>query len=201
MKKYLLSALLFSLFAFPSAGAAAGSADKAALPKPKVLVIYFSLTGNTERVARHIQSQTGADLYRIETVNAYPTERPAMTEVPKRELESGNLPALKNPPPDLSGYDLIIVGSPVWWYTVSTPLMSFLRETDFQGKPVAPFCTHGGGIGDFFEDFRAQAQNAQVIERLPLWGSKTRKDEDLEEPVRRWLGKVTRSLNSGGENE
>jgi flavodoxin len=108
----------------------------------KVLVIYYSLTGNTKSIAEMIRRKTGGDVFEIETVRNYPAEYSATTEEAKRELETGDLPALKKKPPDMSSYDLILVGSPVWWYTVSTPVMSFLRQADFAGRKVSGFCTH-----------------------------------------------------------
>ena len=79
------------------------------------------------------------------------------------------MPALKKGPPELSSYGLILVGSPVWWYTVSTPLMSFLKQADFAGKEVSVFFTHEGGVGKFFPHFKEQAQNAIVLEGLDLY--------------------------------
>ena len=108
----------------------------------KTLIIYYSNTGTTKYVAERLQKKTNADVYVIETVRTYPTKDPERTAEPKRELETGDLPALKKSPPDMSSYDLILVGGPVWWYTVSTPMMSFLRGANFAGKRVAPFNTN-----------------------------------------------------------
>jgi len=108
----------------------------------KVLIPYYSLTRNTKGIAEKIQEKTGGDLYEIKTVKTYPSEYIALTEEAKRELQSDDLPALKKSLPDMSSYDLILIGSPVWWYTVSTPVMSFLRQVDFAGKKVSAFCTH-----------------------------------------------------------
>jgi len=137
----------------------------------KVLIVYYSKTGNTKAVAEMIQGKTDGDIYRIETVRTYPRERPAAAEIPRQELESGNLPDLKGQLPDLSNYDLIIVGSPVWWYTVSTPVMRFLKETDFAGKKTAAFNTNAGGVGQFHQHFKAQARNALTYDGVSFVGS------------------------------
>lgn len=176
--------LLACLLAFPAASHAAGNNS------PKVLVVYFSLTGNTIPVAEKMQQMTGADLFVIETVRTYPLERPARTEDPKKELDSGIWPALKTPPPDMSSYDLILVGGPVWWYTVSTPVRSFLQQADFAGKKVAPFVTHDGAVGDYFEYFRKNARNAVVLEGLDLYRPFKNSPEALEKKLQNWLNKL-----------
>ncbi len=153
----------------------------------KVLIIYYSKTGNTEYIARELQKKTGADVFRIETVNTYPTEYTVMTEVAKKEKETGNLPALKKLPANLASYDLILVGSPVWWYTVSTPVMSLLEQVDFQGKKVAPFSTHGGGLGNFFTDFKKQAKNATVLEGFDVFKPKDKSEVVISESLDAWL--------------
>jgi flavodoxin len=156
----------------------------------KVLVIYYSLTGNTKSIAEMIQKKTGGDVFEIETVRTYPPEYSATTEEAKRELQTGDLPALKKNPPDMSSYDLILVGSPVWWYTVSTPVMSFLRQADFAGRKVSAFCTHEGGIGEFFPHFKAQAKNAVVLEGLDLYKPRQAGEGEVYKTLDLWLSKL-----------
>jgi flavodoxin len=156
----------------------------------KVLVTYYSLTGNTKSIAEMIQKKTGGDVFEIETVRTYPPEYSATTEEAKRELETGDLPALKKNPPHMSSYDLILVGSPVWWYTVSTPVMSFLRQADFAGRKVSAFCTHEGGIGEFFPHFEEQAENAVVLEGLDLYKPGQAKKGEVDKALDLWLSKL-----------
>ena len=156
----------------------------------KMLIIYYSLTGNTKRIAEKIREKTGGDVFEIETVRTYPSEYSALTEEAKRELQSDDLPALKKGPPDISSYDLILVGSPVWWYTVSTPVMSFLRQADFAGKKVAAFCTNEGGVGKFFPHFKKQAKNAIVLEGLDLFKPQQARKEEVDQALDAWIGKL-----------
>ncbi len=156
----------------------------------KVLIIYYSLTGNTKSIAEKIWKKTGGDVFVIETVKTYPSEYSALTEEAKRELQEGDLPALKKSPPDMSSYDLVLVGSPVWWYTVSTPVMSFLRQADFAGKKVSAFCTHEGGIGKFFPHFKEQAKNAVVLEGLDLYNVRQARRGEFDKALDSWLSKL-----------
>ena len=158
---------------------------------PKVLVIYYSYSGNTKIVAERLREKTGGDIYAVETERAYPEAYRDVTAEAKRELETRDLPALKGAPPDLAPYNLILVGGPVWWYTVPAPLMKFLEQTDFMGKRVAAFCTHGGGPGDYLDDFKTQAKNAVVLSGITLWGAQAgnRKTGSI---LNDWLTKLER---------
>ena len=142
-----------------------------ALAQPRVLVAYYSKSGNTEAIARMIQEKTGADLYRIEPVRSYPRERPAAAEIPKQERESGDLPELRGSLPDIQQYDLVVIGSPIWWYTAATPVLSFLSKVDFQQKKVAGFYTYAGSGKNFDADLRRLARNANVLGSIGFYGT------------------------------
>ncbi len=127
----------------------------------KVLVIYYSWTGHTQDIAQQIIALTHGDEYRIQTQEGFKSS-PAFYARIKKELANGVYPPLSGQLPVVSGYDTIFVGGPVWWYTMATPLYSFLGQMDFQGKRVIPFSTQGSNPGAFLEDFTARAKNAQV---------------------------------------
>jgi flavodoxin len=156
----------------------------------KVLIVYYSHTGITKYIAEKLSEKTGGDLFRIETVKTYPGRYSALTEEAKRELQENDLPALKKSPPDMSSYDLILIGGPVWWYTVATPVMSFLRQADFKGKKVAAFCTHEGGIGKYFPHFKEQAPNAVVLDGLELYKPRQAGKGEVDQALDAWLGKL-----------
>ncbi|MDD5020838.1 MAG: flavodoxin [Endomicrobiaceae bacterium] len=130
----------------------------------KVLIIYYSLSGNTREIAMKIKEKTNADIYEIKTENEYPGS-PMIYITAKKQMNPKNYPKLKNDNtmPDINQYDLIFVGGPVWWYTVPAPLLSFLSQFDFKGKTVVSFATHGGNYGKYFEDFETKIKNAKVI--------------------------------------
>ena len=183
MKWLMLSLLFACLIMTPAAMIAAEGG------KPRVLIVYYSSSGNTKAAAEKLQARTGADVYRLETVRTYPAEHKALVDEAKWELEENDLPALSGTLPDLSSYDLILVGGPVWWYTVATPLMQFLAQSDFAGKKTAAFCTHGGGVGQYFSHFQEQAKNAVVFEGLPLWGNQVG-NAATDKAIDAWLAKL-----------
>ena len=127
----------------------------------KVLVIYYSWTGHTQDIAQQIATLTNGDTYHIQTQEEFKSS-PAFYARIKKELNNKIYPPLTGTMPDVSNYDVVFVGAPVWWYTMATPMYSFLDQMDFKGKKVIPFSTQGSNPGTFLEDFIANAKNAQV---------------------------------------
>jgi hypothetical protein len=120
----------------------------------KVLVAYFSLSGNTKAVANHIKELTGGDLFEIEVAKPYPSDYHTCTEVAKKEKEANARPELKTKVKNMEEYDIIFVGFPNWWGTMPMPILTFLESYKLEGKIVIPFCTHGGGgEQNCFKDF------------------------------------------------
>ena len=127
----------------------------------KVLVIYYSWTGHTQDIAQQIATLTNGDTYHIQTQEEFKSS-PAFYARIKKELNNKIYPPLTGTMPDVSNYDVVFVGAPVWWYTMATPMYSFLDQMDFKGKKVIPFSTQGSNPGTFLEDFIANTTNAQV---------------------------------------
>ena len=130
----------------------------------KVLVAYFTLTHNTEKAAKIIAKETGADLYQIELVTPYPSEYKEQTKLAKKDLAEGTLPPSKPWPENIGEYEFVFVGSPVWWGTMATPVRTFLKSGALKGKTVIPFVTHGGGGADkSFSDTKNLCEGCNVI--------------------------------------
>lgn len=127
----------------------------------KVLVVYYSLTGHTKEIADKIQTMTNADIFGLETAEPFPTGAKLHLTV-KEQLKTKKYPALKQLP-DLTGYDVVFVGAPAWWYTAATPVLSFLEQADFQGAKVAFFSTQGSNRGTFLPDVTALTKNAEIL--------------------------------------
>jgi len=128
----------------------------------KAIVIYYSYGGNTRRVAEKIGKSIGADLVEVKTVQPYTGSYNDVVDQGQREVNSGFLPEIQPMDVDLSQYDTIILGTPVWWYTFAPAMNSFLHSTDLSGKTVYPFATNGGWIGHTFKDFKKACPSATV---------------------------------------
>ena len=127
-----------------------------------ILIAYYSRTGNTKSVAEKIQSLTDGDLFEIKTVKKYPANYNDLVNQAQIEKRDNVMPELEGNI-DISGYDTIFIGTPVWWYTFATPIRTFLAENDFSGKTIMPFCTHGGGgASETYDEIQKLCPNASV---------------------------------------
>ena len=139
----------------------------------KIAVVYYSQSkvGNTATVAKWIAKHTGGELVPIETVEAYPDTYGETLKAAKKDMENGGTRAIKSVPP-LDGYDVVFIGSPIWYGTYAPPVAEFFKTHSFAGKTVVPFCTHGGGgAGRYFVDVRKACPAATVKEGLTIRGS------------------------------
>lgn len=151
----------------------------------KILIAYFSWGGTTQQVAENIAKETGGTLFRIETVNPYPTEYTPCTEVAKVERDNGVRPELKVIVENMEQYDTIFIGCPVWWHTAPMTVWSFLESDNynFRGKTIIPFCTYAATYRD--ETLAKIVELTPDSEHLEGFGT-TNKNAD----VTGWLKKI-----------
>ncbi len=132
----------------------------------KALVLYYSHTGTTEQVAMQLQQMVGADIEAIEVENPYTGSYNDVVMRAGEERRSGNLPKINPLKADLSKYDTIYLGYPIWYGTYAVPILSLLEEYDFAGKKVVTFCTFGsGGLEAAISDLKKALPKAEVAER------------------------------------
>jgi flavodoxin len=115
---------------------------RAATPDSRKLIVYYSLTGNADFVTNQIQSLTGADVFTITPVEPYSTEFDETSERVNRERDEGILPELVGGVNNLAEYDVIFLGTPNWFGTLSNPMQAFIASHDLAGKTIVPFSTH-----------------------------------------------------------
>ena len=146
MKKRTMAMMMAASF-FGAAGCSAESAavQKAETESGKILIAYYSWSGNTRFAAEQIQKLTGGTLFEIKPAKAYPSDYGACVDQAKQECRDEFKPELATKVEDFAKYDVIFVGTPNWWSTMAPPVRSFLAGYDFSGKTVIPFVTHGGG--------------------------------------------------------
>lgn len=130
----------------------------------KILVAYFSASGVTKRAAVEIAAETGADLYEIVPAQPYTQADLDWTDRSSRSTlemkDPGCRPEIAEEA-DVSGYDVVFVGFPVWWYVEPRIVDTFLESRDFSGKILIPFATSGGsGISGAEKSMKAHCPNA-----------------------------------------
>ena len=140
----------------------------------KKLIVYFSASGVTGKVARKLADEAGADLFEIKPEQPYTNADLDWTNKQSRstlEMKDRNCRPPMAETPDVSGYDIIFVGFPIWWYREPSIIDTFMESADFWGKTVVPFCTSGGSdLGESVKNMQMLAPGAKVIEgkRFPV---------------------------------
>lgn len=159
MKKFLFLFLVCCMTACNSSSSTDTKSQVQTARTPKILVAYFSHSGenygvgeikegNTEKVAKEIARQTGGTLFRIQAVEKYPAAYDACTQRAKNEQTINARPALNTHIENMAQYDVIYLGYPIWWGDMPMPVYTFLESYDFSDKTVYPFSTHeGSGLG------------------------------------------------------
>ncbi len=133
----------------------------------KALVAYFSASGVTSKVAKNLASAIGADIFEIKPVQKY--SKADLNWMDKRSRSSVEMndrssrPAIAERVNQMSDYDVVFIGFPIWWYREPSIIDTFMEAYDFSGKTVVPFATSGGsGLGDSAENMQLLAKGAKV---------------------------------------
>lgn len=154
----------------------------------KVLVVYYSRSGNTSELANQIHKMVGGDIVEIQTVNSYPSEYDAVVKQAKQEIETGYKPALKTKIDNIKSYDVIFVGSPIWWGTIAPPVATFLSENDLSGKTIVPFVTHAGsGLAQSAEDITKLCPQATILGGIAVFGKNVKSSQN---ELSTWLHEI-----------
>ena len=157
--------------------------NKESVKGKKSLVIYFSRAdenyavgniekGNTEVIAEYIQELTGADLFKVEPVKPYSKNYKACCDEALEEKRQNARPELKRYLEDISEYEIIYIGSPIYWGTMPMSMFTQLEKLDFTGKIIKIFTTHeGSGLGTVVSDVKKICKGATILDSLAIQGS------------------------------
>ncbi len=202
MRKIIYALVLLTVSSMSIIACAQGKASKEQSnmkEDKKVLVAYFSRTGenysvgkivkgNTQIVAEMIAKKTGGDLFQIVPAVPYPDNYDECVNLAKKELNDKARPAVKG---DVKAedYDVIFVGYPNWWGDMPMPVYTFLEKHDWQGKTVVPFCTHeGSGLGSTASKLQSACKGVKVLKGFAIYGHTAQNNrKDTEKSTNSWL--------------
>jgi flavodoxin len=129
----------------------------------KNLVVYYSLEGNTKFIAENIASEIGADLLELKPLSEIKSSGFSKYIWGGRQVVMGSKPKLRDISLDPEGYDTIFIGTPVWAFSFSPAINTFLSRHRIEGKKVALFCCNGGSIGKTFTNMRDRLQGNEIL--------------------------------------
>ena len=162
----------------------------------KSIVIFFSHAGdnysvgnievgNTKIVADYISEIMGADQFEIVTHKYDGMAYTPLINLAKEEANNGELPPYEGEAPDLSQYDTVFIGGPVWWGTYPQVLFTLFKDINLDGKTVIPFTTHeGSGLASCASDVRRAFPKAKVTGEFSIYGHEVRSGRAK---VEKWL--------------
>ena len=156
----------------------------------KILVAYFSASGITAKVAEMLAKTAGADLYEIKPEIPYTNDDLNwMNKNSRSSIEmsdKSSRPAIADKNADISGYDTILLGFPIWWYVAPTIINTFLESYDFSGKKIVLFATSGGsGFGKTVDGLKGSVSvDTEIVEGKLLNGKIS------ENELKKWVEKL-----------
>ena len=154
----------------------------------KVLIAYFSYSGNTKAVAEEIHKQVGGDLIEIVPATPYSETYNVCVAKAKAEQTANARPAINTKIADFDQYDTVYLGYPNWWGSMPMPVATFIETYKLDGKKVAPFFTHGGGgVQRCMSDLQKLAPNAKFTQYLCLSGSSAK---TAQSEIKNWLSSL-----------
>lgn len=128
----------------------------------KSIIIYYSYGGNTKRIAELIHEKKGYDMVEIKPIVPYTSDYQKLVDEEENKMHQEEIVEIEPIHIDLSNYDTIILGTPVWWYTMTPPIRTVLKNYDLSGKVIVPFATNGGWLGTTFDDIKKYTPNSEV---------------------------------------
>lgn len=162
-----------------------GASQNMSTNSKKILVAYFSWSGNTKAVAEEIHKQVGGDIVEIVPATPYSETYSVTVAKAKAEQAANARPAISTKIADFDKYDVIFLGYPNWWGSYPIPVATFVETYKLDGKTVAPFFTHGGGGKQrCLSDLQKLAPNAKFTQDLVLSGSSAKSSQAQ---IKSWL--------------
>lgn len=152
------------------------------------LIVFFSYTNNTRKIAKMIQDKLKCDILEIKTVIPYSTDYQKVVDDEQNSESSNHLPEIEKINIDLSKYDTIILGTPVWWYRPVPAIRTFLTEYDLSRKTIIPFATNAGWLGRTFIEIKKLCPNSNVKNEMNIvFKSYSDKLVTSENDIENWI--------------
>lgn len=134
----------------------------------KKLIVYFTYTNNTKKIAEKIKAKLNCDILEIKPVKPYDSDYDTVVRLEQNNETAKKTPDIEKINVDLSKYDEIILGTPVWWYTIAPVIRTFLKQNDLSGKKIIPFATNGGWIGRTFQEIKELCPNSVIENEMNI---------------------------------
>ena len=152
------------------------------------LIVYFSYTNNTRMIANQIKAKLNCDILEIKTVVPYSGDYETVVNDEQNSEASNYLPEIQKIDVDLSKYEEVILGTPVWWYRPVPAIRTFLTQNDLSGKIIKPYATNAGWLGRTFQEIEKLCPNSKVDKGMNIvFESYSDKLVTKEQEIENWI--------------
>lgn len=163
--------------------------------KMKKLVVYHSYTGNTRKIAQMISKNVSCDVLELEPKISFSSDYQEVVDEYQNNSISNKEVEIKDIDFNLEEYDEIIIGTPVWWYTISPVVVTFLKKYDLSGKKIYPFATNAGWLGHTFVDFKKLCPNSKIENEMNIvFESYSDKLVTKIEDINDWINEIGKEI-------
>ena len=157
----------------------------------KSIIVYYSYTGHTRMIAEKIKEKLNCDILELKPKDPYSTDYQSVVDQEQDNESNNKTIEIEKIAIDLSKYNKIILGSPVWWYSITPVVRTFLKENNLDGKVIVPFATNAGWIGTTFSDIKEICPNSKVENEMNIvFESYSDKLKTDEKEIDNWINKV-----------
>lgn len=132
------------------------------------IIIYHSYSGHTKMIANIIKKKLDCDVLELEPKYEFSSDYDEVVKEYQNNQKDKSTVVIKDININLDNYDEIIIGSPVWWYSITPVVREFLKENNLEGKTVIPFATNAGWLGGTFKEIEELCKNSSVTNEMNI---------------------------------
>lgn len=157
------------------------------------LLVYFSYTGNTKIIAEQILKELDCDVPELFPKEKYSENYQEVVDEYQNNENGQRICELMPYSVDLNKYDTIIIGSPVWWYTITPVVRTFLKQNSLAGKKIVPFMTNAGWIGKSFKEIKELCPDSIVKNEMNIAFTENHAEHKLKTPtseIDKWIKSI-----------
>ena len=156
----------------------------------KILVVYFSYTGNTRKIANLIKDKLSCDILELKPVIPYNADYQTVVDEEQRMEGANHMPEIQNINVDLDSYNTVVIGTPVWWYRESPIIRTFLNKYDLSDKNIYLFATNAGWLGKTFIELEKMCKGNVVSMQNIVFESYSDKLVTNEKEINNWINSI-----------
>lgn len=158
----------------------------------KTIVVYYGYGNHTRMIAEKIKNELNCDILEIKPKVPYSNDYDKIVNMTEDNLETKETREIEDINIDLKDYDKVILGTPVWWYTITPPIRTFLKKYDLTGKKVIPYATNAGWLGSTFKEIESLCKG-DISNEMSIKFTTDHSEDKLVtslEQLNSWIGKI-----------